>query len=155
MAHAAFGTGFFRFHDWEGQDGEVLDFYNRGSGVQGDLTGTRPAGGATWDGRMIGHQSGLDAGEDPFVQGRARVRVSFGSDRVDIAFSGLSSTDFEREVADFGFDDIPLSSDGTFEGFDEGHLEGAFFGPAHQEAAGMFHKNTNTMLGSFGATAQD
>ena len=155
MAHAAFGTGFFRFHDWEGQDGEVLDFYNRGSGIQGDLTGTRPAGGATWDGRMIGHQSGLDAGEDPFVQGGARVRVSFGSDRVDIAFSGLSSMDFEREVADFGFDDIPLSSDGTFEGFDEGHLEGAFFGPAHQEAAGMFHKNTNNMLGSFGATAQD
>ena len=124
-------------------------------GFQGDLTGSRPAGGATWDGQMVGYQTGREAGEDPFVQGRARVRVSFGSDRVDIAFWGVRSMDFEREVADFGFDDIPLSSDGTFDGFDDGVVEGAFFGPAHQEAAGMFQKNTNEMLGSFGATARD
>lgn len=155
MAHAAFGTGIYSFDNWEQQDGEVLDSYNHGSGFQGDLTGARPPGGAIWDGHMVGYQSGRDAGEDPFVQGRARVRVSFGSDRVDITFSGLRSMDFEREVADFGFDGIPLSSDGTFDGFDDGVVEGGFFGPAHEEAAGMFQKNTNRMLGSFGATARD
>ena len=49
----------------------------------------------------------------------------------------------ERSLANFGFDDIPLASDGTFDGFDEGNVEGAFFGPAHEEVAGMFQKNDN------------
>ena len=155
MTHGAFGTGFYRFSSWGGQDGEVWDSYIQGTGFQGDLTGFRPAGGAIWEGRMIGYQSGLDTGEDPFLHGHARVRVSFGSDRVGIGFSGVRSMDFERELADFRFDDIPLSSDGTFEGFDEGYLEGAFLGPAHQEVAGMFQHNPNQVIGSFGATAQD
>ena len=155
MAHGAFGTGFYRYFNWAGQDGEVSNSYIQGTGFQGDLTGTPPAGGAIWDGRMIGYQSGLEAGEDPFLHGHARVRVSFGSDRVGVGFSSVRSMDSQRELADFGFDDIPLSSNGTFEGFDEGHLEGAFLGPAHQEVAGMFQHNTNQVIGSFGATAQD
>ena len=155
MAHAAFGTGFYRYRDWEREDGEVWDFYVLGTGFQGDLSGTRPAGGAAWDGRMVGYQSGLEAGEDPFVHGHASVRVSFGSDRVDIGFSGVTSTDFERELADFGFEDIPLGADGTFDGFDEGNVEGGFFGPAHEEIAGMFQKNANSVIGSFGAVARD
>ena len=51
---------------------------------------------------------------------------------------------------------IPLKSDGTFDGFDEG----AFFGPAHEEVAGMFQKNANNVTGSnvtgsFGAVNRD
>ena len=59
--------------------------------------------------------------------------------------------DGERSLPNFGFDDIPLSSDGTFDGFDEGNVEGAFFGPSHEEVAGMFQKNDNNVIGSFGA----
>ena len=155
MEHVAFGTGFYRFHDWQGQDGEALDFYVRGTGFQGEPSGTLPAGGASWDGRMVGHQSGLEIGEDPFVQGHASVRVSFRSDRVDMGFSGVTSTDFKRQLADFGFEDIPLGANGTFDGFDEGNVEGGFFGPAHEEVAGLFHKNANHVIGSFGAVARD
>ncbi len=155
MEHAAFGTGFYRFYDWEGQDGEASNFYIRGTGFQGDLSGNRPAGGAVWDGQVVGYQSNLEAGEDPFVQGHARVRVSFGSDRVDIGFSGVNSMDFKRQLADFGFEDIALGADGTFDGFDEGNVEGGFFGPAHEEVAGMFQKNANHVIGSFGAVAPD
>ena len=57
----------------------------------------------------------------------------------------------QYEALVFGYDDIPLASDGTFDGFDEGQVEGALFGPAHQEVAGMFHKNANDVTGSFGA----
>ena len=155
MEHAAFGTGFYRYYDWEWQDGSLANFYIRGTGFQGDLTGTRPAGGATWDGRMVGYQSGLETDEDPFVQGHARLRLSFGRDRVDIDFSGVRSMDLERELANFGFEDIPLSANGTFDGFDEGNVEGGFFGPAHEEVAGMFQKNANNVIGSFGAVARD
>ena len=155
MQHAAFGTGFYGFHDWEWQDSSVSNHSVLGTGFQGDLTGTRPAGGATWDGRMVGFQSGLETGEAPFVQGNASVRVSFASDRVDIDFSGVRSTDYKRRLADFGFARVPLSSDGTFEGFDGGNVEGGFFGPAHEEVAGMFQKNANNVIGSFGAVAED
>ena len=155
MEHAAFGTGFVSFLDWKTQGGDIWDFSIMGTGFQGNLSGTRPAGGATWDGRMIGYQWGLEAGEDPFVQGHARVHVSFESDQVNIDFSDVRSVDFKRSLTSFGFDNIPLKSDGTFDGFDEGNVEGAFFGPAHQEVAGQFNKNDNQVIGSFGAVKPD
>ena len=86
MNHAAFGTGFYRYRDWETRDGEMWDFYIKGSGFQGDISASRPPGGAVWEGRMVGYQSGLE--EDPFVQGNARVRLSFARDRVSVGFSG-------------------------------------------------------------------
>ena len=155
MTHAAFGTGFYRYRDWERQDDENLDFYIVGTGFQGDLSGTRPAESATWEGRTLGHQRGLAAGEDPFVEGHASVRVSLYNNQVDIGFSNVRSMDGERSLPNFGFDDIPLSSDGTFDGFDEGNVEGAFFGPAHQEVAGMFQNIVNKVIGSFGAVSLD
>ena len=63
--------------------------------------------------------------------------------------------DGKRSVGDFGYEDIPLQSDGSFAGFDDGHVEGGFFGPAHREAAGMFHNNANRVTGGFGAVRTD
>ena len=155
MTHAAFGTGFSRYDNWEAGDGGEWNFSIDGTGYQGALTGSRPAGTAVWEGRMVGHQSGLGPGEDPFVQGRAAVSVSLVSSEVDIDFSGVTSMDRARTVADFGFGGIPLSADGTFDGYDRGQVEGAFFGPAHEEVAGMFHNNANQVTGSFGAVGLD
>ena len=155
MEHGAFGTGFSRFVNWEGPDGEIWDFYSRGTGLQGDQSGSRPSGGATWEGRMIGQERGVAVGEDPFIQGRARVSASLDRNEVDIDFSGVTSMDYARSLPGFGFDGISLSSDGTFFGFDGGTVEGALFGPEHQEVAGMFQKNANNVIGSFGAVRQD
>ena len=44
MEHAAFGTGFRSYRDWERQDGEIWNFYILGTGFQGDLSGTPPGG---------------------------------------------------------------------------------------------------------------
>ena len=155
MTHAAFGTGFHRFDNWEGEDGALQTWYTQGTGYQGDLSGSRPGGNAVWEGRMVGYQSGLGVGEDPFVQGRAEVSVSLVSSEVDIDFSRVTSMDRARSLTDFGYADIPLGPDGTFGGYDEGSVEGAFFGPAHEEVAGMFHNNANQVTGSFGAVGQD
>ena len=151
MAHAAFGAGILEFHEWRGADGGTAGHGPIGAGFQGDLSGSRPAGGAVWNGRMVGYQRGVAPGEDPFVRGHASLAVSFGSERLDILFSGVRSADLKRSLANFGFDDVPLKSDGTFEGFDRGHVEGAFFGPSHGEAAGLFQRNDNRVIGSFGA----
>ena len=155
MAHATFGTGFHRFDNWQGDDGALQTWFTQGTGYQGDLSGSRPVGNAVWEGVMVGHQSGLQPGSDPFVQGDAMVSVSLFSSEVDIDFTNMTSMDRARRVAEFGFHDIPLASDGTFFGYDRGHVEGAFFGPSHEEVAGMFQHNVNQVMGSFGAVAQD
>ena len=155
MTHAAFGTGFSRYDNWESDDGGEWNFYINGTGFQGDLSGSRPGGNAVWEGRMVGQQWGLQPGEDPFVQGHAMVSLSLFSSEVDIDFTNLTSMDRARTVADFSLEDIALASDGTFEGYDQGLVEGAFFGPSHEEVAGMFHHGVNQVMGSFGAIAQD
>lgn len=155
MKHAAFGTGFYRYVNWLQADGSVWDFAVVGAGFQGEISGTRPSGRATWDGRMLGFQQGVAPGEDPYVEGSATVSLSLSRNLVDIGFSDVHSMDRMRSLADFGFDRIPLASDGTFDGFDGGPVEGAFFGPAHEEAAGMFHHNANSTIGSFGAVRRD
>ena len=109
----------------------------------------------TWNGGMLGYEWGLDTGEDPFLEGHARVRASLYSNLVDIDFWNVYSIDRERSLANFGFDGISLASDGTFEDFDDGPVRGAFFGPAHEEVAGTFHKNDNNVTGSFGAVKSD
>ena len=155
MEHAAFGTGFYSFVDWDWPDGERSHFYDVGAGFYGDLSGTRPRESVTWNGGMLGYEWGLDTGEDPFLEGHARVRASLYSNLVDIDFWNVYSIDRERSLANFGFDGISLASDGTFEDFDDGPVRGAFFGPAHEEVAGTFHKNDNNVTGSFGAVKLD
>lgn len=154
MQHAAFGTTFYRYTDWVRDNGEEWDFSISGTGFQGMRSGTRPAGSAAWTGHMLGFQRGRTAGEDPFVEGSATVRVRFGADALDVEFDDVRSVDGARRIASFGFEDIPLGRDGTFQGFDSGRIEGAFFGPAHEEAAGMFVHNDNRITGSFGAARQ-
>lgn len=151
MNHAAFGTGFYSYRDWERQDGSIWDFNIKGTGAQGSVSGSRPPGRATWEGRMVGYQSGLSSDDDPFVQGRARVTAALDSRRIDIGFDRIASMDLARRLADFGFENIELKADGTFDGWDDGTVEGAFFGPEHEETAGAFQKNSNDVTGSFGA----
>lgn len=155
MNHVAFGTGFYSYRDWQRQDGSIWDFNINGTGVQGNISGSRPSGSATWEGRMVGYESGLSSGDDPFVQGRARLTTALDSRRIDIDFDRVTSMDRERSLADFGFHDIELDEDGTFDDFDEGMVEGAFFGPENDETAGSFHKNSNKVTGSFGAVVRE
>ena len=155
MEHAAFGTGFLDHADWKWPNGEIQDFFIRGTGFQGDFSGTRPAESATWEGRMLGYQTGLEAGEDPFVEGRASLSMSLYSNQVDIGFSNVLSVDRKRSLTIFGFDDIPIEADGTFDRLLYDSVEGAFFGPEHQEVAGMFYSHDNDVTGSFGAVKSD
>ena len=70
---------------------------------------------------------------------------------MDVLISEVTSRDHQRVVPDFGFEDLATEADGTFEGFRSGSIEGAFFGPSHEEAAGSFYHNPTHVAGSFGA----
>ena len=152
LEHVAFGTGYERYTNWTTEPNLISpDFRNQWTGVQGIATGGLPNGHARWSGRMLGYHSSYDWGENPFVEGRATVDFSLSTNLVDVMFSEVASRDGKRVLPDFGFEDLRTAADGTFRGGAEGIIRGAFFGPAHKEAGGMFHHNEAQVLGSFGA----
>ena len=153
LEHAAFATGFERYtSEWTGSAGGPGGYGTTWTGFQGDASGSRPGGVARWSGTMLGYQGGRPGGDNPFVEGLATVKFSLSDNQVDVRFSGVTSRDGQRAVADFGFDDLAAQADGTFSGGGQsGIMDGALFGPAHEEAAGAFHHNATDVTGSFGA----
>ena len=119
---------------------------NPGSGV--DASG----GNARWSGRMQGYQFNRPPGDDPFVEGRATLDFGLSTNLLDVKFSEVASRDGKRAIADFGFEDLPVSENKTFARSDEsGSLYGAFFGPADEETAGSFRYHETDIFGSFSA----
>ena len=151
LEHTAFGVGFEGYtSEWTDSIGTAAGFGTTWAGFQGALSGSRPSGLARWSGPMLGYQGGHDAGDNPFVEGLATVTFSLSDNQVDVLISEVMSRDHQRVVADFGFEDLAAAADGRFEGFRSGSIEGAFFGPSHEETAGSFHHNATHVTGSFG-----
>ena len=154
LEHGAFGTGFEKYSDaWTDSIGTPAGLSEIWTGVQGAVAGSVPRERAQWFGRMLGYQGGHEAGENPFVQGRATIDFYLATNLVKVAFSEVASRDGQRALPDFGFDDIRPQANGTFAGGAAGTLKGAFLGSGHEEAAGMFHHNAASVTGSFGARA--
>ena len=154
LQYTAFATGFEQStNGWPGPQGTPPppDFGNRWAGFHGTLSGSRPSGLAQWSGPMLGFQSGQAADANPFVEGRATIKFSLSDNRVDVLFSEVTSRDHQRVLPDFGFENLQPEPDGTFEGFQSGLIDGAFFGPAHEEAAGSFYHDATEVVGGFGA----
>ena len=152
MAHAAFGVGFERYTaDWAGADGTPPGFGNSWVGFQGSLAYSLPGGVAQWSGPMLGYQAAHEAGDNPFVEGLATVEFSLSDNQVDVLISEVTSLDGQRTVEDFGYEDLPAQTDGTFAGFRSGSIRGGLFGPSQEEAAGWFYHNPTHIAGSFGA----
>ena len=153
MEYGAFGAGFEKYTDWwNDPTATTSNFFNVWSGVQGEATNRLPDERARWSGLMLGYQYGHGARNNPFVEGRATVDYHLSTNLVDVEFSDIESRDGQRNLTDFGFDGLQPQADGTFTGGGTaGVLSGAFFGPAHEEAAGTFHHNAESVTGSFGA----
>ena len=147
LQYTTFATGF----EQSTNGGSPSDFGNRWAGFHGTLSGSRPSGLARWSGPMLGFQSGQAADANPFVEGRATIRFSLPHNRVDVLFSGVKSRDHQRVLPDFGFENLQPEPDGTFEGIRSGIIDGAFFGPEHEEATGSFYHNATEVVGGFGA----
>ena len=118
------------------------------SGTVSDI----PRGDARWSGRMQGYQFNQASGDDPFVEGRATLDFQLSTNLLDVKFSDVKSRDGERDLSDFGFEDLPVTEAKTFAHSDEtGSIYGAFFGPADEEAAGSFRYSETDIFGSFSA----
>ena len=156
LEHVAFGTGFERYTNWsplaKGAFGDTLTSFDKWAGVQGTAAGTPPDEVASWSGLMLGYQGGRAASETPFVEGLASLEYALSDNKLDVTFSDVASRDGRRTLRDFAFKGLDVEEDGTF-GSDgaAGALDGAFFGPSQEAAAGAFHHNSSDVTGSFGA----
>ncbi|MBC6408106.1 MAG: hypothetical protein GDA40_08290 [Rhodobacteraceae bacterium] len=148
-----------------------LEFYGS-SGIEGsasyayaagDQTGSNPAsslasyiGRATWEGVMVATtRTGNVAGN--ILQGDASLTYTGADNTLDIDFTNIKDIDrggaAHGDGSDIEFNSVPVSETGTYavaETGDNGRsLNGAFYGPSHAEAAGVFEHSG--LVGSFGA----
>lgn len=122
----------------------------------GNAPGTNPGadlGTAAWNGVMMGFDtSGAAPGT---IQGDAAITVDLGeysfSATVDVAFTNVRNLGTGAAARDMRWNDIRLRDGGFEDGYSNrgNYIEGAFFGPQHQEAGGVFKQDLYT--GAFGA----
>lgn len=141
---------------------ETADYYGdsiRWSISAGDLTGSRPSVIATWRGMA----TAVTKQNDDLLLGDAELRYSFSASGGSLeatlgAFVNVTEARATTPLAIF-FDDIQVRSDGTFNfrGSTNRKFQGAFYGNAHAEAAGVFEGsipdgsgNLLDLLGAFG-----
>ncbi len=120
----------------------------------GELTGTPPAGSATWLGIMVGTPVDGDAHGERLV-GTAALNYDMAVGGLDAAFSGIKNIDrgTAHDVETVIFSNLVVGPDGTFATGESGtRIQGGFYGTGHAEVAGIFEQSD--IVGTFGATQQ-
>lgn len=148
MEHSSFAVQIERWR------GTYVTLDGRYGLAGGDLTGTRPAGSASWLGLMVGTPAtGSNRGDR--LQGDATLDYDLDSNSLDVAFSSIKNIDrlTAHSTETVMFQDLRVGSTGTFEaGLTGNRIQGGFYGPGHVEAAGIFEQSN--IVGAFGARRQ-
>ena len=123
----------------------------------GDLTGSRPSVGSadlTYSGVMVGTMAS-GAGEGDFLRGDARLTFDGTDHQIDASFTGIRNVadDSPASVGDVTFSDVPVTDSGTWsQGSGPRAIRGAFYGPDHAEASGVFE--ASGIIGVYGTRKQ-
>ncbi len=148
MDHSAFAVNIATLRD------DDLSATIRFGLAGGDLTGSRPAGAATWQGLMVGTpQTGAARGN--YLQGDALLTFDLDTNVLDAEFTDIN--DLNRRAAhsttSVRFADVPVAAGGTFGAGNAGNrIQGGFYGAGHAETAGVFEQSG--IVGAFGAKNQ-
>ena len=148
MEHGSFGI----FNDRV--TGEEIESSFAYALALGDLTNRPLTGSATWLGIMVGTPTAGDDQGDRLV-GTAALNYDMDAGGLDAAFSGIRNIDrgAAHSTETVLFSDLEVGSDGTFSRGQSGaRIQGAFYGPDHAEAAGIFEQSD--IVGAFGARRQ-
>ena len=98
---------------------------------------------------MVGRNSDIGSSAvSNVVQGDAAVTAELspaGDMSIDVAFSNIKDLNSGSSLADMTWTNISVT-DGSFDG---GTIEGSFYGPQHEEVAGVFERSY--VVGAFGA----
>ena len=120
----------------------------------GDMTGSLPVPGtATWNGNMVGTVAEGPAAGTLLAGDASLAWNSTLPGRLDTRITRIRHDADGRPYGprrELRFDDVASAEDGTFRSGDPGaSIQGAFYGPDHEEAAGVFEKGG--IIGAFGA----
>ena len=127
--------------------------------ADGQLSSSRPPGNATWQGLMVGTPvTGTSRGHR--LRGDASLTYRLTSQVLDADFTNIRNLDRQavHSVPSVVFTGVPVDEQGKFEDGPRGGsasqawLHGAFYGPDHDEAAGVFR--SSNIVGAFGAKQQ-
>ena len=103
-------------------------------------------GNAVWDGAMVGIAA--QAGQE--YRGDTTLTLDATNMDLDVTLSNIWSLDQQDQWANLNWTNVPIDN-GQFNASGvPNRLEGHFFGPAHEEAAGIFE--AGELIGAFGAT---
>ena len=110
--------------------------------VLGSGSGTNPTvleGGATWRGFVVGRDVSVTDNLEAVVSGDALISVDLGGIEADVAFTNLVNSYTEENHADMSWNGLTIT-DGSFarEDAEDDRISGQFFGPEHEEVAGIF-----------------
>ena len=122
----------------------------------GDATGTNPTpvvGGAAWSGVMLGTNMGDMASRAREIRGDADITIAeFANPSVEVAFTNIRELGTGDMRDDMTWSGIPLAGGRFGTGSAGNEIEGAFYGPDHQEVGGVFERDR--VFGAFGAERQ-
>lgn len=124
----------------------------------GDVRPERSQGSAFWRGAMVGSESGRR------VHGKSTIEYHFSGHTVDVDLSEIvrAGNGAPADEPGHSWDGVPVNRDGSFyipghgnHNHDQtlhstGYIDGDFYGPQGQEAAGVF-ETPGGMVGAFGA----
>ena len=132
-------SAFFSRYSYYAGNEELSDHSERIADVYGDLTGSAPSVSGTWRGLA----TAVTKQNDDLLLGDAELRytVSATGGSLEATMGSFVNVTEARETTPLGmvFSDIQVSSDGTFNSRSTRRsFQGAFYGNAHAEAAGVF-----------------
>ncbi|MBC6407144.1 MAG: hypothetical protein GDA40_02995, partial [Rhodobacteraceae bacterium] len=121
-----------------------------GDATEGDFTLSTAS--ASWEGVMVA-TTRTGAVANNILQGDASLTYTGADNTLDIAFANIVDIDrggANHSLTSLKFDDVRVAAEGTYAMRDDnGYVDGAFYGPSHEEAAGVFEYSN--LVGSFGA----
>ena len=126
------------------RNGDTTTYATPTTRIDGTPSGQNPiSGGAVWSGSVRAFETTLGADKTP-VSGDARLEVNFDNATVDVDFTNL-----EAGHDDMSWSALQIASGAFRDKTLRPTIEGAFYGSAHQGAAGKFDRDG--LRGVFGA----
>ena len=124
-------------------------YFEMGFGMSaGNKSGSLPATSATYEGVMLGVDSSEGANRGEHIEGNALLefRASVGDARMDVSFTNIRGRSAGGSYEDIEWLNQSVENNGTF---DWGIINGAFYGPNHEEVGGTF--SAGDIVGAYGA----
>ena len=153
LEHVMFWVGDEVYSNWTTEPGaDLLNSVSKQHGFLGTLSGSLPSERVRWSGLMVGYPNAYGPEISPYMEGRVIVDFWLSTKLMDMKFSEITDLDGLQAISDFSVEGIGIEANGIFRGGNEAaYVNGAFFGPSHEELAAKFAHFGTQVQGSLGA----